>query len=440
MKNAMKKIMSLLLAAVLLVSAVPFQASAAGEVLPYAVFFGGDKNGDVVKGEYTVSGNSLTWQSVVAAAAAEHDLDTSENSLVKIYVKNSWDGEGDPGEILITEESGYIHIILNGAMEEKGEEAPTTPSEPERKPITMVVTETESGKNICTVSEYPANGTGAKLSNMLKHWWRSDWSKSYTTTADLDATIAAGETVYVKVTALPIKVKVKINDVEIGSDSKAPADGISSKASDLLTYVWNKNWESGLSIDKIWSTMEQEYVSEDTEIMAGDTVTFAMKSGSSSSSSSSGTSNSDGEEKVYLGVYVNNNTKDMHKVIDVTKYVEGEDEPYLDRYEAERAIKKYYTAKDGYTLKMYGLFTYDTWKEFLWDDDTDGAVSIPVDRSEETYIYVLVNNVYSSSSSSTADSSNPKTGDEVFMTITAMSLSASALICLYFLNKKRMAE
>lgn len=44
-----------------------------------------------------------------------------------------------------------------------------------------------------------------------------------------------------------------------------------------------------------------------------------------------------------------------------------------------------------------------------------------------------------SSSSSNADSTNPKTGDSIYTAVAVMGLSVTALAAVYFINKKRIA-
>ena len=55
------------------------------------------------------------------------------------------------------------------------------------------------------------------------------------------------------------------------------------------------------------------------------------------------------------------------------------------------------------------------------------------------YINVMIGNA-KVKSTATADASNPKTGDEIFVPIMVMGLTASALAAAYVIGKKRFAR
>lgn len=136
--------------------------------------------------------------------------------------------------------------------------------------------------------------------------------------------------------------------------------------------------------------------------------------------------------KVYLEIYTNNNTKSVAKRVDITKYA---DDNKITQAEAEKVIRSYFTAKSGYSLKMIGLFDENGWWWYTRDDETKGQKEIVVNRDGDDYVYVMVNNV----KTSTADTSNPKTGDSIVSTLAGLGLSASMLAALcYIIGKKRL--
>lgn len=136
--------------------------------------------------------------------------------------------------------------------------------------------------------------------------------------------------------------------------------------------------------------------------------------------------------KVYLEIYTNNNTKSVAKRVDITKYA---DDNKITQAEAEKVIRSYFTAKSGYSLKMIGLFDENGWWWYTRDNETKGQKEIVVNRDGDDYIYVMVNNV----KTSTADTSNPKTGDSIVGTLAGLGLSASMLAALcYIIGKKRL--
>jgi len=140
--------------------------------------------------------------------------------------------------------------------------------------------------------------------------------------------------------------------------------------------------------------------------------------------------------EVMLKIYTNGNTDSPAKIIDL--YEHSHDD-YISLWEVKDIVKRYYTAKDSDGLSFYGLFDYDGWKSFIHNRHHKGVKDIPVNENDDTVVYVMVHNakVFASSSSGTADSSNPKTGDMIFTSVTVLGASASCLAVLFYLNKKR---
>ena len=97
-------------------------------------------------------------------------------------------------------------------------------------------------------------------------------------------------------------------------------------------------------------------------------------------------------------------------------------------------VKKYITAKKGYTLKYEGLFDEETWWWYTRDPETNGAKSIVVNRDGDDYVYVMVKNVKTVES----DPTNPKTGDGIFAVMSVMMGSGAALVSLNELRKRKM--
>ena len=100
-----------------------------------------------------------------------------------------------------------------------------------------------------------------------------------------------------------------------------------------------------------------------------------------------------------------------------------------------KAVKKHYSVS---SMKIY---TYTEWEKVINGKDANKTTSFVVKGGSNDNVYevYLTGSVKSSSSSSsaTADSSNPKTGDMIFAPVAVMGLSVSALAVLFFLNKKR---
>jgi len=137
-------------------------------------------------------------------------------------------------------------------------------------------------------------------------------------------------------------------------------------------------------------------------------------------------------EKSYvtLRVYTNGDTKYPDRTFDLSTYaLDGK----ITQTEVENLLDSKYSAKSGYSLVYYGLFTDKTWDN--GDYDTDDAVSsVKVNAFGKTTIYVMVKNV----KKAVADSSNPKTGDNIMIAATTMALSAAALVSIVELKKRKM--
>lgn len=137
-------------------------------------------------------------------------------------------------------------------------------------------------------------------------------------------------------------------------------------------------------------------------------------------------------EKSYvtLRVYTNGDTKYPDRTFDLSAYaMDGK----ITQTEVEKLLDTKYSAKSGYTLTYYGLFTDKTWNNGDYDRD-DAVSSIKVNAFGKTNVYVMVKNV----KKAVADSSNPKTGDNIMIAVGTLTLSAAALISIIELKKRKM--
>lgn len=144
-----------------------------------------------------------------------------------------------------------------------------------------------------------------------------------------------------------------------------------------------------------------------------------------------GTHTADG--KVYLEIYLNGKTGELAKRVNITDYAKDNK---ITQSEVEKVVKKYYSAKSGYTLKFEGLFDEETWWWYTRDPETDGAESILVNKDGDDYVYVMVKNVKITE----ADTTNPKTGDDsmIAVSMTVMVMAAAALVAIEQLRKRKM--
>lgn len=145
--------------------------------------------------------------------------------------------------------------------------------------------------------------------------------------------------------------------------------------------------------------------------------------------------------KVYLHVYLNNNIGEPDRNINITNTlaVDG----VVSMSEVKNLIPDYYKAKTSNGIGYDGLYlAKGNWvKDYVTDANKYEKLNDVDVRTGEEYVHinVMITNA-TAKTSSNADTSNPKTGDAIFMTITVMGLSAVALTGMFFYDKKRRAQ
>ena len=138
------------------------------------------------------------------------------------------------------------------------------------------------------------------------------------------------------------------------------------------------------------------------------------------------------DNEITLRIYLNGNTRNAAKVVDMDKYAR---DGKITLSEVKEVIYNYYTAKNSKGLDIDGLYTSRLWNDgdYSWKN---AVKSIEIERHDDNVIYVMVRNAQSHTEA-TADSSNPKTGDMIMTPVIVLGASAACLAALFFLNKKR---
>ena len=173
---------------------------------------------------------------------------------------------------------------------------------------------------------------------------------------------------------------------------------------------------------------------------------MTVKAGQTATVSLSRKYSKDNSNKVYLHVYLNGDAS----TIALTKDITGTylmDDWSTDTTEILKYLKNnYYTAKDtSEAITIDGLYTNtNTNGAFPGNYYADNKVSRLdniKDKLEDGYVHisVMLKNA-KAKSSSTADSSNPKTGDTIFVPVMVMGVTATALAAAYVIGKKRFAR
>lgn len=136
---------------------------------------------------------------------------------------------------------------------------------------------------------------------------------------------------------------------------------------------------------------------------------------------------------IMLKIYLNGEVKSAAKIVDLYDYAK---DGRITKDEVDKIVKKYYKAKSSSDdMDIDGLFTVDTWHNGKYSM-RNAEKSIRVENRDETIIYVMVRDAKAITSSS-ADTTNPKTGDMIMTPVIVMGASVSALAVLFYLNKKR---
>ena len=110
--------------------------------------------------------------------------------------------------------------------------------------------------------------------------------------------------------------------------------------------------------------------------------------------------------------------------------------------EVKTVVKNYYTAKDSDGITYDGLYlAKGNWvADYVADTAKYDEINAKdMTQYETVYINVMIGNA-KAKTSATADSSNPKTGDTIFVPFMVMGLTATALAAAYVFGKKRIAR
>lgn len=143
---------------------------------------------------------------------------------------------------------------------------------------------------------------------------------------------------------------------------------------------------------------------------------------------------------IYLNIFVNGKADVPAKSIKLNDYtIISDDVINLD--EVLTVVDDYYKASNtNKGLQLDGLYVAKGNFVSNWATDSGKSSSISGLKSMRydsvVGINVMVTNAVVKSSSN-ADTSNPKTGDDIYMTVTVMGLSAAALCAVYYISKKR---
>ena len=443
MKTVMKKLLSIMLVALLLVSAVPFQANAA-EQKPVMLKL-------VVDGSDTVETTALFG----------NEGDTIKEEEVKAHAVSVWTSYRGQGLEYIRSDAKYdtsmtygnattIYVYMNSVAVE----APETPTEAPEAPavgnlIIYAMTKTEATSYVdfnygqAIVLEGSAK---AKLDKALaervigKQLLDFEWQGA---TEDANGNV----TVNLLATILETKNDKNVYQLRIqynnGTSDYKQIDifegegilaaiknaGISLSYADhvLVGYTLNHTGTAATSVN-IYHVAEASMANASgvikvyadwREVTDDSDEDFEYGEGGGLN----GDANKDPIYDAVLLIYTNGNTKNHAVKVTANELGAYTKDGKLTRGEVELIVQK--NLKVTSTTKYYGLFTTKTWDK--GDYDVDYAVSsVELDPKNTTTVYIMVTN----SKVIEADPSNPKTGDGIVIALATMMSTGGAALAL----------
>lgn len=116
------------------------------------------------------------------------------------------------------------------------------------------------------------------------------------------------------------------------------------------------------------------------------------------------------ESRVLLRVYTNGNTKSSDIILDVTNKTDGST---FTLTEAKKLVRAKYVPTSGTKVEVLGLFDEDGWDRYVKHDSTAGALgTITIDGSDPlTEVYVMATNARAASGGSSGLTSSSGTSD-----------------------------
>lgn len=434
MKMVCKKLLSLVLVALMFVTALPFQASAAETANVNVTVKVGPADAETVysisvpKEKTTFTLNE--WFIKQAFADYEKDQYTvTSNGGAGWYVTGNDAGArvvALGGEFtLVSDTDIAIRIEKNGSAEHKHEYK--LDSELSKAP-----TCTEAGKNVYVCSSCDESYTEDVAAT--GHKW-GEWKVVEEATTEKEGEEkrtceTCGKAEFREIPKLDAK-KVTIKFV----------DTFNSKFDEVTTRTYEVGKKMSLPdapshggyAFKGWYTEENGgmKLEEGTKCTADMTGTYYARY----------TKDSKFPYSVYLHIYEAGNVKSPMKTVTLDTWTCVKD-GVVTLGELKDVIKTYYTAKDSDGIGYDGIYwsTSSTKTDYIKDENQTDRIEDLDDLRSKGYVHLNVwigNAKAKSDSNSNSSSSNPKTGDTIYMAVTVMGLSAASLAAVYYISKKR---
>ena len=396
MKTAMKKLLSLTLVAILLASAVPFQAFAAETT------------------ETTAPADMSMSEFLGGLMGFVSENKDEIKDVIKDVIDNADEVVGDIVEQIPTETAPAEPVVNHFTVTFVNEKNGTTEKKEGLVEGSVIVTPTQ----------------GAFVSGYSFLYWKAADGTTISEGANL--TVNADKTFYAVYQDKTLKDENTLNVFVkryVGSTLKetVPVHSVVLQTNDnILEYLATKKSDFYSYIaakfpNYTWSGTYYNYYGNE---VATDNV-----------------QTTNGTKNVYLNIYsaseaevliycYKNSTTVCDRLIELKGFEKGETATY------NAVVAAVHNVYPGVSVTM---FDAEGWADCLAGKSNTSTHGVRVKTEGTTKIYVYLTGSSSSSSSSKADSSNPKTGDNIMMAVSVMALSASALAVAYFYDKKRRA-
>ena len=445
MKMVCKKLLSLVLVALMLVSAVPFQASAAGSVkVPVTVYI----NDEAVNTSktLTVDGSGVVLDESLAMSM----LKNTENRTFVKWMNGS--GEVVTGKSLssdwVASHSGYALSLYLSETKPTNPTNPTETNPTEPKPTETNPTEPKPTEHVHNYVEKervePTCGKdgyivkkcdcGSEVKEVLKATGNHTWGGCVIqneATATTEGTMirtcsTCGQTETQKYTA-----KTKEISFQVTLDGETTTTK-SVFVLDKTMSLPKPSVPSGYQF-KGWFT---EPNGKGAQLNDGTTCTENL----ANVYYGYFTKVSKFPYSVYLHIYETGNVKTPMKTVTLDTWTCVKD-GVVTLDEIKEVVKTYYTAKTSDGIAYDGIYysTSSTKTDYVNDQNKTDRINNLDELRRDGYVHlnVWVDNVKAKSDSNSNTSSNPKTGDTIYMAVTVMGLSAASLAAVYYISKKR---
>ena len=433
MKTVCKKLLSLMLVAVLLVSAIPMMASAAGKTVTVHLPDGGTKVCTITDGSKI---SQADIDEITAAISGKGVVGWAESEGAGSGLKlGAWDFNQDGSYDM------YPVYSTSSTTQPSTSEPTTAPTTaPATEPHThnyntyvrteKAATCTEAGTDVYKCS---CGAEEARTVEALGHKWNEG-----KVTVEATAT-TQGEKLYTCNVCGATYVEKYSADTRTINFVNSYISGSSPAA---YTFVLNKTMSIPVGTPIAGYTFKGWFTDTNgngSQLTDGTTCTDAL----AFTYYAYYTQDVKFDYDVYLNIYTNNKVDEPAKRINITSGIASDGTVSLS--EVKSVVQNYYTSKDSNGITYDGLYmaTGDWVDKFNRNDKEDTFSNIgDLKEQNNVFINVMITNVKektSSSSGSTADSSNPKTGDGIYTTVAVFGLSVASLAAVYYISKKRIA-